>query len=194
MFGKLRKWYERMIGPTGEILASAQVSPNLLTFLSMLVALTAGYIYSQHKPLEGALFILLSAFVDMLDGAVARASGRVTHFGATFDHVLDRYSEAFIILGMIYGGYLDWTVGLFALFGMIMASFTRAKAESVGGLKICNVGIAERQEKLLLLISGSLVTYFHPPALGYAAVVVGLLSQVTVVQRLLYTWVKTGGG
>jgi len=179
--------------PVGQVLASAQVSPNLLTMLSVLVAVTAGYMYSQKRLVEGVALILLSAFVDMLDGAVARASGRVTRFGATFDHVLDRYAEAFMVVGMILGGYVGWELGFFALFGMVMASFTRAKAESVGGLRSCTIGIAERQEKLLLFIAGSLATYLYFPALAYATFLVGVLSNITVVQRLHYTWVQTGG-
>jgi len=193
VFGRLRGWYERTMSPFGQVLASAQVSPNLLTVLSVLVAITAGYVYSQKRPFEGVVLILLSAFVDMLDGAVARASGRVTRFGATFDHVLDRYAEAFMVVGMILGGYVGWELGFFALFGMVMASFTRAKAESIGGLRSCTVGIAERQEKLLLFIAGSLATYLYYPALAYATFLVGVLSSITVVQRLHYTWVQTGG-
>ncbi len=179
--------------PVGQLLGSAQVSPNLLTLLSVLVALTAGYVYSQKRPVEGVILILLSVFFDMLDGAVARASGRVTRFGATLDHVSDRYAEAFIVTGMILGGYVEWELGFFALFGMVMASFTRAKAESVGGLRSCTVGIAERQEKLLLFIGGSLATCLHFQALAYATFLVGLLSSITVLQRLHYTWVQTGG-
>ncbi len=193
MMGKLREWYERTMNPVGQVLASTQVSPNLLTVLSVLVALTSGYAYSQNRPAEGAVFMLLSAFVDMLDGAVARASGRVTRFGATFDHVLDRYAEAFMVVGMILGGYFGWELGFFALFGMVMASFTRAKAESVGGLKSCTVGVAERQEKLLLFITGSFATYLYHPALSYVTFLVGVLSNITVLQRLHYTWVQTGG-
>jgi CDP-diacylglycerol--glycerol-3-phosphate 3-phosphatidyltransferase/archaetidylinositol phosphate synthase len=84
-------------------------------------------------------------------------------------------------------------MGLFALFGMLMASFTRAKAESVGGLRSCTVGVAERQEKLLILIAGSLASTYYPVSLAIAVVLVGVLSHVTVVQRLQYTWVQTGG-
>ncbi|MEM2922002.1 MAG: CDP-alcohol phosphatidyltransferase family protein [Candidatus Bathyarchaeia archaeon] len=193
LLGRLREWYERTMNPAGKMLASAQVSPNLLTLLSMLVALTSGYAYSKNRPVEGALIMLLSAFIDMLDGAVARASGRVTRFGATLDHVIDRYSEAFIVTGMIVGGYLEWELGLFAIFGMVMASFTRAKAESVGGLKSCTVGVAERQEKLLLFIIGSLATSIYQPSLAYAAFLVGALSNITVIQRLHYTWNQTEG-
>jgi phosphatidylglycerophosphate synthase len=76
---------------------------------------------------------------------------------------------------------------------MLMASFTRAKAESVGGLKACTVGIAERQEKLLIIIGGSFLLFVYSQSLNYAIIIVGILSHITVLQRLHYTWVQTGG-
>ena len=193
VFGRLREQYEEAMRPVGRLLAKSGLPPHAFTILSVLVAVVAGYEYGLARVVEGSLFLLLSAVVDMFDGGVARATGRVTRFGAAFDHVLDRYAEFFVVLGIVYGGYVDWVVGFFALFGMLMASFTRAKAESVGGLESCTVGIAERQEKLLLLIGGSLVSSFYPPILGYAVLLVGVLSHITVLQRLHYTWVQTGG-
>jgi phosphatidylglycerophosphate synthase len=74
---------------------------------------------------------------------------------------------------------------------MVMASFTRAKAESVGGLKQCTVGIAERQEKLIILLIGSFLQPFVTGALMVAVIVVGVLSHITVVQRLHYTFKET---
>ena len=179
--------------PLGRLLAKTGLSPNVFTVLSVLVAVVAGYEYCQARAVEGSLLLLLSAVVDMFDGGVARATGRVTKFGATFDHVLDRYAEFFVVSGIVYGRYVDWIVGFFTLFGMLMASFTRAKAESVGGLKSCTVGVAERQEKLLLIVGGSLISPFYPSILWYAVLLVGVLSHVTVLQRLHYTWLQTGG-
>ena len=77
--------------------------------------------------------------------------------------------------------------------GMVMASFVRAKAESVGGLKSCTVGVAERQEKLILLVIGSFLEPIFPIALPICVVTVGVLSHVTVIQRLRYTFNQTRG-
>lgn len=193
MLGKLRERYQRVISPIGKVLAKIGISPNAMTFTSLLVAALSACVYALKKPIEGAVLIILTGIVDMLDGAIARSKAKVTRFGATFDHVIDRYAEFFIVLGIAYAGYAHWAYGFFTLFGMLMASFTRAKAESVGGLKSCTIGIAERQEKLLLLIVGSLLLPFFPEALKYAVILVGILSHITVVQRLHYTWVQTGG-
>ncbi|HUO43049.1 MAG TPA: CDP-alcohol phosphatidyltransferase family protein, partial [Methylomirabilota bacterium] len=89
------------------------------------------------------------------------------------------------------GGFSDWIWVVFSLFGILMASFTRAKAESVGGLKHCTVGIAERQEKLIILLIGSFLQPFVARALMIAVIVVGILSHATVIQRLHYTYTHT---
>ncbi len=193
VFGRLREKYEKATRPIGYILAKTGLPPHAFTIFSLLVAVVSGYEYGLGRLVEASFFLLLSAVVDMFDGSVARATGKVTKFGAVFDHVLDRYAEFFVIFGMTYSGYVAWTVGIFSFTGMLMASFTRAKAESVGGLKSCTVGVAERQEKLLLLICGSLVSYYYPKALEYAVLVAGILSHITVIQRLNYTWVQLGG-
>lgn len=193
MLGKLREKYQKAIAPVGKTLAKFGFSPNSMTITSLFVAIISGYVYTLRMPTEAALLIILTGVIDMFDGAIARTTGRVTNFGATFDHVVDRYAEFFVIIGIIYAGYTSWISGFFTLFGMLMASFTRAKAESVGGLKACTIGIAERQEKLLLIIGGSLLLFMFSQSLNYAIIIVGILSHITVLQRLHYTWVQTGG-
>ena len=193
MFGKLREKYQKAMTPVGSVLAKIGLTPNILTIMTLVPALFCTYFYAIRLPVYGALMIVMTGILDMFDGAVARALNKLTRFGATFDHVIDRYSEFLIMLGIIAGGYCSWVTGIFTLFGMLMASFTRAKAESVGGLKSCTVGIAERQEKLLLLISGSILVGFFPEIMNYAVIITGFLSHITVYQRLQYTWVQTGG-
>jgi len=193
MLGKLRERYQKTIAPLGKTLAKFGFSPNSMTITSLFVAIASAYTYTLRMPLKAALLIILTGVIDMFDGAIARTTGRVTKFGATLDHVIDRYAEFFIVIGITYAGYTTWISGFFTLFGMLMASFTRAKAESVGGLKACTIGIAERQEKLLLIIGGSLLLLVFSQALNYAIIIVGILSHITVLQRLHYTWVQTGG-
>ncbi len=191
MLGKLREKYQKAMIPLGKSLSKTGLSPNALTFIATVISLLSGVAFSMRFIWMGVLLILVTGFFDMLDGAVARASGRVTRFGAVLDHVLDRYAEYFILIGVVLGGFVDWFWGVFALFGMIMASFTRAKAESVGGLSSCTVGIAERQEKLLLIIAGSILELWVNGALTASVILVGVLSHITVAQRLSYTWNKT---
>jgi phosphatidylglycerophosphate synthase len=174
--------------PVGIHLGRLGARPNMITTLSLILSVGAGVAYASALPIFGALGLLVSGFVDMLDGAVARATGTATKFGAVYDHVLDRYAEFAVLIGIGLGGLVNWPLVVFCLFGMVMASFTRAKAESVGGLPSCTVGIAERQEKIILLFLGSILQPLFPVVLVVAVILVGLLSHITVAQRLLYTY------
>ncbi len=191
LLGKFRKKYEEAMTPVGRFLGKLGFSPNIFSILSVVAgALCLWFFYSRNL-IIGAFLIISTGILDMFDGAIARATGKITKFGGVLDHVLDRYVEYLIVMGIILSGYVDWLWGVFTLFGMIMASFTRAKAESVGGLKNCSVGIAERQEKLIILIVGTLLSAFYIDILTYAVILVGVLSHLTVIQRLKYTWEQT---
>ena len=193
MLGKLRAQYEKMVAPAGATFAKLGITPNMMTAASVAAAAISAYLYGSHRPIYGALLIILTGVLDMFDGAIARATGRTSRFGATLDHVIDRYAEFLIMIGLIAGEYTPWYWGFFTIFGMLMASFTRAKAESVGGLASCTVGIAERQEKLLVLIGASILEPSLPGLLNYGSIIVGFLSHITVAQRLQYTYQHTRG-
>lgn len=193
MLGKLRAKYETAMQPVGRKLGKYGVKPNTVTTISLIVSFLAAYAYALKSPVIGAVGLAAASLIDMLDGAVARATGSASRFGAVYDHVLDRYAEFAVLLGIGLGGLVDWPWVVFGLFGMVMASYTRAKAESVGGLSSCTVGIAERQEKIIILLLGSLLQPFAGVALTFAVVAVGVVSHVTVVQRLHYTLKHTRG-
>ena len=226
MLGSLRERYQRVMMPVGAAIAKTGITPNMITMLTVLVALVTAWIFYTGDLLLGLAFLIFTVVLDMFDGAVACAAGLASKFGATFDHTLDRYAEYLFMLGLMMGpvgtvaitwwpytvgdSFIPWFWGFFTLFGMIMASFSRAKAESVGGMESCTVGIAERQEKLILQIAGILLlalptTNIWMDALAYVPfllnffvalditniltlciVIVGVLSHITVVQRLLY--------
>jgi phosphatidylglycerophosphate synthase len=196
----------------------------MITGLTVIIALVSAWYFALGDLVFGLFFMVLTVVMDMFDGAVARAAGLASKFGATFDHTLDRYAEFLFLLGLMIGPlgavsiswwtpgntFIPWFWGYFTLFGMIMASFTRAKAESVGGMESCTVGIAERQEKLILQFAGILLLIIPstniwedlltpvPVLLEFftvlditniltlCIVIVGVLSHITVVQRLAY--------
>jgi len=187
LLGRFRERYENAMLPLGRAVGSLGVSPNTLSILAALLGVLASLSYARGMALLGALVLLGSTFSDMLDGAVARATRTTSRFGSVLDHVLDRYVEYALVIGIIAGGFADWFWGIFALIGMLLASYARAAAESVGGLSNCRIGIAERQEKLLLILVGSALVLVWPSALQYAMILVGLLAHITVIQRLIYT-------
>jgi len=191
LLGRLRARYEKALEPLGRTLGRTGVSPGVLTTLSLATSCLAAIAFVFKSPILGGSGLIASAFLDMLDGAVARSTRSVTRFGAVYDHVLDRYAEFVILVGMGLGEFVDWVWIVFCLSGMMMASFVRAKAESVGGVKSCTVGIAERQEKLLILLAGAFAQPMISQSLLASVIVVGLLSHITAFQRLHYTYTQT---
>jgi CDP-diacylglycerol--glycerol-3-phosphate 3-phosphatidyltransferase len=135
------------------------------------------------------LVIIGSGFFDLVDGRVARASNQVTRFGGFFDSVVDRYSDASLFFGLLVfyaRGNRFFYVVLTALvmISAIMVSYARARAESLIGT--CRVGFMERPERLVLLIIGALFNVMAP-----VLWVIAVLSTITVVHRIIYTWQRT---
>lgn len=186
---RFRQFYEQASLPLGHFCSRLGIHPNILTYLSLLFSVLAGYLLSQREFWWGIVVILLMGFADVLDGATARASGMASEYGTVLDHVTDRYAEAFVMGGLMLSGVVAPVWTLFAIFGMVMASYVRARAEATGKLASCNVGFAGRQEKLGLLLIGLILMPFFPdrPVLEWAVIAVGIASHITAVQRLLHT-------
>jgi len=195
-----RNFVNKIFGPVANLLGRLNVSPNFFTILGFVFSLAAGLsfafaaelptltVYSQIFFIRLAgILILLSALCDIFDGAVARASGRQSRFGAYLDSVLDRYSETAVLTGLIYffavsGDIIHTVVTVLVLVGSIFVSYTKARAEGLG--VECKVGLMERPERLILLIIGAIAGgYILLGALWLLAV----LTHITAVQRILHT-------
>src|SRR5690606_39494607 len=110
----------------------------------------------------GVVLILLMGLAASVGGAPARAGGTASSYGTVLDHVVDRYAEFLLLLGVMLSDTVAPAWVMFSLFGMVMASYVRARAESTDLLKSCNVGFAGRQEKLALLCVGLLAQPLFP--------------------------------
>ena len=177
-------------------LALARINPNALTLIGLgvntVAAVLFGYANAENQRrmfFYAGLVIIGSGFFDLVDGRVARASNQVTRFGAFFDSVVDRYSDVSLFFGLLVyyaRGNRFFYVVLTALVmtGAVMVSYARARAESLIGS--CRVGFMERPERLVLLIIGALFNRMAP-----ALWVIAVLSNITVVHRILYTWRQT---
>jgi CDP-diacylglycerol--glycerol-3-phosphate 3-phosphatidyltransferase/archaetidylinositol phosphate synthase len=170
------------------------LKPNYLTAASLVCAIISGVFFWKAQMIWGVVWMVAAAFTDMLDGSTARAGNIGTVFGGILDHVSDRYGEFFILAGITMSGTVHPGWGLFALFGMLIASYTRAAAESMGKIENCAVGIMGRLEKFLLIIAGSITEYYLPTGtwprggwLEFTLIVVGATSLITSIQRLVYT-------
>lgn len=183
-----REFYEKSTPILGRVCLKMGLTPNMLTALSLICAIVSGVFFWKNQIWYGAIFIGLTMITDMLDGSTARAGNMGTVFGGILDHVSDRYGEFFILTGIALSGMVHPGWGLFALFGMIIASYTRAAAESIGKIENCAVGFMGRMEKLLLTIAGALMENYYPNGrwLEIALIIVGATSYLTSVQRLIY--------
>ena len=177
-------------------LALARINPNVLTFLGLVVNIVAAFMFGYANGDDqvrmfryAGLIIIASGFFDLVDGRVARASNRVSRFGAFFDSVVDRYSDASQFLGLLVfyaRGDRFFYVILTAvvIISAIMVSYSRARAESLIGS--CRVGFMERPERLVLVIIGALFNRMAP-----VLWLVAVLSTITVIHRIHYTWTRT---
>jgi CDP-diacylglycerol---glycerol-3-phosphate 3-phosphatidyltransferase len=178
------------------LLALSHINPNVLTLMGLLVNTYAAFLFGyangdnqRHMFFYAGLVIIGSGFFDLVDGRVARASNQVTRFGGFFDSVVDRYSDASLFFGLLVfyaRGNRFFYVVLTALvmISTIMVSYARARAESLIGS--CRVGFMERPERLVLLIIGALFNVMAP-----VLWVIAVMSTLTVIHRILYTWQRT---
>ena len=192
MLERFRPWARHLVEHPARLLARAGVSPNTLTIIGLcLNALVALVLSLGHPVLGGALVLVANAF-DMLDGAVARVSGKGTRFGAFLDSTVDRYAEALLYLGVLawlfsVGDAASLLAGYLAIVGSLMVSYARARAEGLGVEG--EVGWLPRPERILLLAIGLLFyQYLLTPVLWLLA----LLTNVTVTQRMLYVRERLG--
>jgi phosphatidylglycerophosphate synthase len=161
------------------------LSPNSITLLGFLSSLIAGYFLIQKSFFVSAFFFLLSGFFDLIDGVVARRFKKATTFGGVLDAVVDRYEEFVMIFSSFLSGLVKGELALITFLSMIMPSYVRARAESTGKMKSCAVGILERQEKLLLFVFSLILQSFFENSLFYCFIIISILGQITLIQRLL---------
>ncbi len=177
-------------------LALTKISPNVLTFIGLVINVAAavlmGYANAENQQrmfLYAGLVIIGAGIFDMVDGRVARATGQVTTFGAFFDSVIDRYSDVVLYFGLLVyyaraNRFFYIVLTAVVMVSSVMVSYTRARAESLIGQ--CKVGFMERPERIVLVIIGTLFNRMAP-----VLWVLALLSNVTVIHRIYYTWQQT---
>jgi len=178
---------EPLVNRIARFLAARNFTPHQLTLGGLGLNLLAGWAYSGGVIFLGGLLILVGGLGDLLDGPLARVSGKTSRFGAFLDSTVDRYSDFFLFGGVAfyYATEESWGLCLIALgilLGAFLTSYTKARAENF--IPSCPVGFVERAERVLLLAVGSLVPPLFPWALGI--LLVG--THATAFQRIFYVW------
>ena len=179
--------------PIARVLAKTGISPTALTWTGFLIALGGGALIALGYPFIAGVAVLVGAAFDMLDGALARLTNRVTRFGAVLDSTLDRLGEVAVLLGILVAYAQSGSVagilltGL-ALPGSLLVSYLRARAEAIG--LDCKVGLFTRTERVVIVSLGLLFSWVDYALIAALAIIV-FFSFLTVVQRLLYIWQQT---
>ncbi len=179
----------------GKTLAVIPLTPNHWTILSLLVALVAGMMISFGELFPGLFLFGFAALLDLVDGAVARARGKVSKFGGFIDGVADRFVEAIFLFSFMFYQlpeiFIDSKIWLAAVIflGTCMPSFVRAYADHkeviAKSRALALGGVCERSERLLMLILGLFAGIMVSMDLFvYSLIIVSFLSAITVLQRL----------
>ena len=195
----IQKGYLRVIEPVADWLVRRRVRPNTITTIGTFCTLVGGVIYATGHIRTAGWWLGLTALFDVLDGTVARRTGKSTVFGAFYDSTLDRVADGAVLGGLIvfyatnavYRSPVMVVVTLVGLVGAYMTSYTRARAEALG--IDAKVGVLQRPERVTLL---SAPQAFFGLALGgwvLAAIIVLLTvtAWITVVQRFLFVHAAT---
>lgn len=202
LWDAIQRGYLRLIEPVADWLVRRRVHPNTITTVGTICTIIAGGIFASGHIRTAGWFFGLTALFDVLDGTVARRTGRSTVFGAFYDSTLDRVADGAVLGGLVifyatspvHANPILLTITLLGLIGTFLTSYTRARAEGLG--LDAKVGLLQRPERVTLLSAPQ--AFFGLALNGWVlAFIVTLLSVtawITAVQRMLYVYRTTSQG
>ena len=197
--GGIGRGAQRIIDAMVRWLAHGHINPNILTVIGVAINVGSGMLFGYGQFFWAGIVLIVANLFDMLDGQVARLSGRVTRFGGFLDSSLDRLSDMVVFVGLMvfYARDTEFhsTLNVFltgaGLMGSVMVSYASARAESL--IPKCDVGFLRRPERVVLIIIGALST--HPGSTNFFANrmpavlwVLAIGSYWTFAHRMYHTW------
>ena len=184
MLNNFRESLKPTLQNIGKVFASTGLSANFWTAVGLGFAFASAIVYAIHLEYSfvlGGILLLVSGFFDIVDGQVARITGKISKKGAFLDSVFDKIAEVAIFLGILIGGYSQGYLVLLAIGLSLLVSYTRARAESLG-VQLQGIGIGERAERLLVIAIIGMIGF-----LNYAVLIVIIIAGITFVQRIIRT-------
>lgn len=190
-------WYW-LTEPVARFCVTMRLSPNIITFMGFCVSSASALLFAQGWFGYAGWVMIFGSSFDLIDGKVARLTGRASRSGAFFDSVLDRVSEGIVLLGLAMYYRSGWMlpVVIIALIGSMMVSYARARGEGVG--VVCKTGPMQRPERVAYLAIASVLQpvadslllrwYAAPPAVLVivALALIALLTTCTVIYRTVF--------
>jgi len=178
--GALKPALEKM----GKRFASTGLSPNFWTVVGLVIALGSAFVYGlgiEFGLIIGGVLLLVSGFFDMVDGQVARVTGKTSKKGGYLDSMFDKIAETAIFLGILIGGYAEPYLVLLAITLSLLVSYARAKSDSLN-ITLQGVGIGERAERLLVIAIIGMIGLME-----IAVIIVVIIAAITLIQRMIFT-------
>ncbi|MDD1729594.1 MAG: CDP-alcohol phosphatidyltransferase family protein [Methanospirillum sp.] len=189
--------YRTQVKPIIDPIVSASVriglTPNFCTILSLVAAAGGGYAFFRGDILFGTCGVILNAFFDGLDGAIARALNKQGVSGDFLDHTVDRYADIFLLCGIFAGPLCAWWIGVLGLTGVLMSSYMGTQAQAVGVGRFYG-GLLGRADRLVLLIAVGIISLFIPADIlgislfAWLLLIFGIFGHVTAAQRFAHVW------
>jgi CDP-diacylglycerol--glycerol-3-phosphate 3-phosphatidyltransferase len=191
--GRIKKVFE----PIALAMGRVGLTPNGLTLIGFGISIAGALLLVAQLWVIGGIVVFVGGAFDMFDGTLARATGKVSPFGAFMDSVFDRWGEAVVYLGIAWGAVLADadTVAILAtaaLGAAFMVSYTRAKSEGLGfspGIGMAAIGVMPREIRLIVLSMGLIVAgaTANLTILSAALAIIAIGAVITVIQRILQT-------
>jgi CDP-diacylglycerol---glycerol-3-phosphate 3-phosphatidyltransferase len=174
--------------PLSRSLSHAGVTPNMVTFVSLLLGMLTGVFLGLNMIYIGLVFGVITGFSDIIDGQMAKEFGGATKFGQVLDSTIDRFNEFFIFAGFgVRYFFLDrpfWILFCaLAFLGSAMISYVRARAEATGF--DCKVGFLQRPERMALI---GVCVLFGTYGIDFLVIFLAFSTQITVITRLLHVY------
>ena len=185
---KFQDWVRAQARKLVPLLRVFGLTPNMLTMIGLVITAASAVLIAAGHFVEGGIVLLLAALFDILDGAVARVTGKVYRYGAFLDSTTDRYAEGFTYIALLYyyvsTGHrtVEPVLVIAALNGSLLVSYVRARAQSLGF--VCDGGLLARPERVVFTVLGLLV----PPLLVPILWILAVLTNITAVQRIWFVW------
>ena len=197
MLTKIKQRIQSMLRREAEIANEIGLTPNHLSVIGLLSGIFSALLYwlagvNRFNPtvsrvylLTAIIMLLISGFMDALDGALARIYGKASAKGGFLDSLIDRYVDSAVYIGIILGGLCDILWGLLALIGSLLTSYARARSEAEG-VPMETIGLFERAERIIVIMAASLFNVFGMDILRWAILFLAIVTNLTVLQRTIF--------
>ena len=184
VLNNLRETLRPTLEKIGKGFAATGLSANFWTCVGLGFALVSAVVYGmgiEFALIIGGILLLVSGFFDMVDGQVARVTGKTSKKGEYLDSMFDKIAEVAIFLGILIGGYAEPYLVLLAITLSLLVSYARAKSDIIN-IKLQGIGIGERAERLLVIAIIGMIGF-----MDYAVIIVVIIAGITLIQRMIFT-------